>query len=181
MKNYQIDGVDGKKYWVHRNIAVAGFIFRYYKGNLQVLINQRGSGVSNHQGLWNCPCGFLDYGETLKEACIREIEEECKLIININKLKLAEVQDNPNAYMQNVTHRFYALLKTEDNTTNISIGTGGEKNEVSDVKWINISDVDKYNWAFNHDEIIMHICKLDKKVFSKLSQLYYKFKYYIIK
>ena len=34
---------------------------------------------------------------------------------------------------------------------------GTEKNEVADVKWIQISDLNNYDWAFNHKEIIAKI------------------------
>ena len=168
MKNHKILGVDGKEYYVHRNIGVAGFIFRYYKGNLQVLANQRGSGTSNHKYLWNCPCGHLDYDETLKMACSRETKEECKFIIDQNKLVFFEVNDSPSAYLQNVTHRFYSLLGKKDDTNNIGIGNEGELNEVNNVKWINILDIDNYHWAFEHDDVIKNLCR--KKF--KLGELY---------
>ena len=36
----------------------------------------------------------------------------------------------------------------------IKSSRGGETNEVSDIKWIPIEDINKYQWAFNHKETI---------------------------
>ena len=172
MKNYKIIGIDGNEYYVHRNIGVSGFIFRYHNGKLQILANQRGSGTSNHNYLWNCPCGHLDYDETLKMACVREIEEECKLKINIDKLIAISINDSPSSYKQNVTHRFYSLLNKRDSTNEIGIGTEGELNEVNNVKWIYFSDIYKYKWSFDHDDVIKNICKTKIKL-TKIYQLFY--------
>lgn len=160
MKNFQITSTDGKQYWIARSIAVAGFIFKTNdeKSELLVLANKRGSGTGDHTGLWNCPCGYLDFDETLAEACSREIKEECGLVVNPIKLVLHYVEDSPSAFRQNVTHRFTSYLGKGDNTK-ISIGTEGEANEVEQVKWIPLSKVDDYEWAFNHGSVIKEIAK----------------------
>lgn len=155
MKNYQITDTSGKTHWIDRSIAVAGFVFKREGMEYFVLANQRGGGVSNHNGLWNCPCGYLDFDETLKEACAREIKEECRLIIEPSKLKFYEVEDSPSAFRQNVTHRFTATVY--DGSEQIGIGTEGEDDEVADVKWISVNELDKYEWAFNHDKVITDI------------------------
>lgn len=178
MKTHKIIGEDGKEYYVHRNIVVAGFIFRYYKGNLQVLANQRGSGTSNHKYLWNCPCGHLDYDETLKMACSRETKEECKLSIDPIKFDSIDINDSPTAYLQNVTHRFYAMLGKNDNTDSIGIGTAGELNEINNVKWINVFDIDSYKWAFDHNNVVKNLCKRKFKLgelYQSCYKIYYSF------
>ena len=38
-------------------------------------------GAADGQGLWCCPCGYLDFDETLEECVIREIKEETGLTI----------------------------------------------------------------------------------------------------
>ena len=80
MKNYSITIETGEHagetVWVHRSIAVAGFIFCRINNEWCVLANQRGEGAPDFQGYWNCPCGYLDFDETLAEACSREIYEE---------------------------------------------------------------------------------------------------------
>ena len=40
-----------------------------------------------------------------------------------------------------------------------SVGTGGEKDEVADAKWIPVSMIDQLQWAFNHNTIITELSK----------------------
>ena len=49
---------------------------------------------------------------------------------------------------------------------------GGEINEVDDVKWIPIDDIDNYKWAFNHRKTIELYAP--KKWKRKLIEFYYK-------
>jgi len=32
-----------------------------------------------------------------------------------------------------------------------------EKDEVKEIKWINVDEIDNYKWAFNHEKRIMQI------------------------
>ena len=56
---------DGKEYWISRSIAVACFVYKIVNDEIYVLANKRGSGTPDFQGYWYCPCGYLDYDETL--------------------------------------------------------------------------------------------------------------------
>jgi len=42
-----------------------------------VLLTQRGAGA--WRGLWDLPGGFVEYDEDLREACVRELQEETGL------------------------------------------------------------------------------------------------------
>ena len=87
MKNYSITIETGEHagetVWVHRSIAVAGFIFCKINDEWCVLANQRGEGAPDFQGYWNCPCGYLDFDETLAEACSRKLELRLNLVLFI--------------------------------------------------------------------------------------------------
>lgn len=151
MKNYQIKGEDGKMYWIHRAIGVSVFVFREdHERNRYILAGKRGTGMEDHQGLWNAICGYLDFDETLKEAAVREVKEETNLIIFPEDLVEFEINDSPSAFKQNVSHRFFTVLFDEFDDINISIGTEGEVNEVAEVKWIPLDEIDNYEWAFEH-------------------------------
>lgn len=155
MKNFKvIDKDTNKEYWISRSIAVASFIFYHEPNtnNIYVLANKRGDGTPDFQHCWNCPCGYLDFDETLKDAAIREIFEETGYIINSENLTINSINDDPkDSNKQNVTIRFVAhLTKMPDYKERL----GGEQNEVDDIKWILINDIDNYDWAFNHNKLI---------------------------
>src|SRR5579875_31675 len=47
----------------------------------RVLLLRRGARARNEQGMWACPGGALVVGETLEQAIVREVWEECGLVI----------------------------------------------------------------------------------------------------
>lgn len=156
MKNFKITAVeDGKEYWISRSVAVSVFLFVKDKDQLYVLANKRGPGAADFQGLWNCPCGYLDWDETAKEAACREVFEECGVKINPKMLTLHNVITDPTQNRQNVTLRFCGMINKS--RLNFFKSEGGEENEVSEVALIPFSEISKYKWAFGHDEIIQTI------------------------
>lgn len=165
MRNYSIKIETGEHagetVWVHRSIAVAGFVFCQIKGEWHVLANQRGEGTPDFQGYWNCPCGYLDFNETLGEACAREIYEETGVKLNPMDLYFCGYNDNPiDSNKQNVTMRFLAVINEDHigiSTNAIKGQLGGEENEVKAIMWIKLSELNNYQWAFNHKAIIMGI------------------------
>ena len=155
MNNYQItDEKTGNKYWISRAIAVTGLVINTkhsWRGVTYVLANKRGKGTPDFQGYWNLPCGYLDFNETTKEAVSREVWEECGCAINPNDFQVLFVNDDPAENRQNVSFRFKAI------TTQLTFKgpqKGGEKDEVEEVKWIPVHEINKYQWAFNHNDII---------------------------
>lgn len=42
----------------------------------KVFLSKRGKNAQNERGLWECPGGALEYGESFEESVIREIKEE---------------------------------------------------------------------------------------------------------
>lgn len=162
MKNFPITVESGKlvgqTFWVSRAIAVTGCVFTFLNGKWCVLANKRGEGTPDFQGMWNMPCGYLDFNETTKEAVIREVYEETGVQVNPDYIQFWKFVDTPTQNRQNVTFRYYALIDDPQPGT-ISVGTGnndrgGEKNEVEAIGWIPVKDVNNYEWAFNHDDII---------------------------
>lgn len=155
MKNFEVTSIeDGKRYWISRSVAVSTFLFIRDGSEIYVLANKRGKGSADYQGLWNCPCGYLDYDETGEEAAVREVKEETGYILESKDLVLDKVITDPSQNHQNVTLRYFC----EKSMSGIKKGEGeiegGEEDEVEEIKLINIKDVDKYEWAFGHKEII---------------------------
>jgi 8-oxo-dGTP diphosphatase len=148
---------DGKEYWVARNVAVSCFVFTSIDGVWHVLANKRGDGTPDYQGYWNAPCGYLDYDETTAQAAMREVYEETG--VKLDKVKFFGFNDSPRDNHQNVTFKYYSII-SDPQLVNISVNNrGGEIDEVKDIKWIPITKIFNYGWAFNHDEIIIDIIK----------------------
>lgn len=156
MNNFPVQH-EGKTYWVSRSVAVACFVFTTINDRFHVLANQRGEGAADFHGYWNAPCGYLDFGETTAEAAIRETYEETG--VRIRYVDFAGFDDNPKSEHQNVTFYYLSFIKETTLTNNIFNNRGGEENEVSDVKWIPVDELDNYQWAFGHGSIIKKIAE----------------------
>eukprot|EP00010_Vexillifera_abyssalis_P004082 CAMPEP_0201553508 /NCGR_PEP_ID=MMETSP0173_2-20130828/29974_1 /ASSEMBLY_ACC=CAM_ASM_000268 /TAXON_ID=218659 /ORGANISM="Vexillifera sp., Strain DIVA3 564/2" /LENGTH=123 /DNA_ID=CAMNT_0047964335 /DNA_START=461 /DNA_END=828 /DNA_ORIENTATION=+ len=46
-------------------------------------------------GMWSALAGFVDHGETLQEAVVREVKEESSLPVDINSLQFVSSQPWP--------------------------------------------------------------------------------------
>lgn len=152
MKNFEFEH-EGKKYWYSRSVCAVAFLFTTDNtGKWYVLANKRGL---DEKHKWNCPAGYLDFGETIAECAAREVYEETGLKINPDILHLVFINDNPKETRQNVTFRYVGLLneKVEDLSKQLN-DAHSEKNEVEDIKFIPVEDIDKYEWAFNHENLI---------------------------
>lgn len=166
MKNFPITvesgELTGQTFWISRAVAVTGCIFTKLNGQWCVLANKRGEGTPDFQGYWNMPCGYLDFDETTKEAVIREVYEETGVVVNPEYLHFWTFNDAIDSNRQNVTFRYYALI--DDNQPGlISVSTGrdrgGEANEVEAIAWIPVDNINNYEWAFNHADIIREFVK----------------------
>ena len=146
MKNFSVT-INNVEYWISRSVAVCGIIFAIDSG-IRVLACKRGKGCPDEIGKWNCPCGYLDYDETAEQACIREIKEETNLIIDSSLLNFLEVDSIPNKGRQNVTITYWSFKPSYAYQT--VTGEGAEPDEVDDVEWISLDELDKYDWAFGH-------------------------------
>ena len=154
MNNFPIEH-NGETYWVSRSMAVSCFVFAKINDSWCVLANQRGVGSADFHGMWNVPCGYLDYNETTKQAAIRETYEETG--VQLKDAIFWGFEDDPEENRQNVTFRYFAVID-DPQPSNVSLSTealGGEENEVSSVAWIPLDTVADYEWAFDHDILII--------------------------
>lgn len=159
-KSYDIDG---EKVWVPRSPALVGVVIANYKNDDYVLIGERGTGAADNRGKWNLPCGYLDRDENGVEGIYREIWEETGVyiprIIKNNEILKNDMEDQP----------FYVNTDIRENRQNISLSYGlyfktdklpklsdknSEPDEVGDIKWVKISDLGNYEFAFKHDRRI---------------------------
>lgn len=162
--------LNDKTYWISRSVAVAGFIFKKLGDDWFVLANKRGKGCPDFQGYWNCPCGYLEYDRTCIEQMVAECIEECGFKSNKDKWKFVGYNDSPDENKQNVTMR-YVYICDNDEDFNLALKKGGEKNEVDDVRWINLNKLNSYQFAFGHKQLIISLALsyiLDIKDISRL-------------
>ena len=138
---------NGKEYWVSRSSTISLYVFcKDNNGEWNVLASQRGRNMK-FGGKWNVVSGFLDYGETLESAAIRECFEECG--INIKSTKIINCGTNSSKLNDAVNHRFATILEGVTSQYPPSMenceGYGTEMQEVQNVAWIPLNSIDKYN------------------------------------
>lgn len=145
-RNFAIER-NGKQYWVSRSSTISLYVFcKDENGEWNVLVSQRGKNMK-FGGKWNVVSGFLDYGETLETAAVRECFEECG--INIKGVRMINCGVNSSKVNDAVNHRFAAILNGTINQYPPSMenceGYGTEMQEVQNVAWIPLSSIDKCN------------------------------------
>lgn len=82
-ENERVETRDGRQIWVSRACAVIAEVCMYNPADRQwyVLLAKRGSETPDCRGMWGLPCGYLDWDETLRDAVVREVWEECGLYL----------------------------------------------------------------------------------------------------
>lgn len=153
--NQMIKDQNGKVHWISRSVVVVCSIFwqDYF------LIVRRGKRVLE-TGKWCLPCGYLDYDETIEECAIRETWEETGIDLRNYKHQIQLDYINSDPTTQNQQIGFHYLIEVNsDERPQIDLSVV-DSNETTDAKWIKITDIDQYKFAFNHDKkMLKHFSK----------------------
>ncbi|MDD5413177.1 MAG: NUDIX hydrolase [Methylobacter sp.] len=123
-------------------IGVGGIVFNDKR---QVLMIQRNQPPA--MGLWSVPGGKLEAGESLSDACKREIKEETGLDIVVKNI-VAIVERRIESFHY-VVIDFLAHLLGDENTLPIA------QSDVAEAKWISLDNIDEYDLVDGLAEIIM--------------------------
>lgn len=119
-----------------------------------VLANKRGPGCPDYVGCWTLPCGYIEANENAQEAISRETFEECGIRIDPKLFEFETVETEPALCNNgNITLRYRVVLKNREGL--IYEKPSGEENEVEEVRWIPLDEVNNYEWAFNHRKILI--------------------------
>lgn len=146
--------------WYSRSIACATFLFcRDTDGVWHVLASERGPEAADFRGLYNCPCGYLDFNETCEECATRELHEECGVVVSPRELKLWRVDSSPKSNRQNVTMLFYCILNDAHIEDFVFSKELNEGDEVGEIRWVALDEIDRLEWAFGHKDIIRELSK----------------------
>ena len=158
MDNFSVK-INGKEYWISRSTAVICLIYRTdANGKVQIVVNKRGKGCPDEIGKWNLVSGYISYDETIKQASSRETKEECGLSIPSNVWKLVNINSDPKSdKRQNITFRMLAEWKPKYGT--VFTTEFSESDEVDEVRWIGIEDIEELDFAFNHKQIVENFFK----------------------
>ncbi len=174
-KSYKIDG---KEIWESRSVAV-NLIVLVWTHDLKgpyVLTSKRGPAAADNKGKMNLIAGYLDWDETGEEATYRETWEECGIYIPDLLKNSSEIVTNdldnpwyiatkPSENRQNISLRYGVALVLKSNILpKLSTSNNEVPGEIENPMWMPLDDVNKYQWAFNHDQVIFdYIKKITKK------------------
>lgn len=100
----------------------------------KILITQRNLKKSQG-GLWEFPGGKIEKGETREEAIIREIKEELTIDIKVDEYFDEKIFNYPEKDINLIA------LKCSKINGNIKL------TEHEDAKWVQISELDKFEFA----------------------------------
>ncbi len=161
--------------WESRSVAVNGCIIAFLpRQNIPyVLASKRGPKAADYQGKLNLIAGYLDWDETGTEALYRESWEEVGIdlesfafpeghadwreVIANDLLNPWQTKTEPDTSdNQNISLRygFICKLKLGSELLELSLDHNEVDGEVSEAFWLPVNEIDKYEWAFNHDSVI---------------------------
>jgi 8-oxo-dGTP diphosphatase len=123
-------------------LGVSGIVFNDQK---QILLIQRNQPPA--MGFWSIPGGKVEAGESLVEACQREIKEETGLDTEVKNI-VAVVERRVEGFHYVIVD-FLALLVDEENSQPIS------QSDVSEARWVDLEHLIDYDLVEGLAEIIL--------------------------
>lgn len=144
-ENRCIKDENGNDVWISRSAVVIPIVLKEDKsGDIYVLIEKRGPDVT-HTGEWCCPCGYVDWDESLEEACQREIYEETSVFVNPKSVKFFDVTTNKHSRSQHIDLWYECWV---DPDTDFDIAKVRSVNEVTDLRWMKVARVTEKRFMF---------------------------------
>lgn len=126
----------------YRNPSVTTDIFIFDKNENFILIKRKNE---PYKDFWALPGGFVDYGESVEDAAVREALEETS--INVKLEKLVGVYSNPDRDPRRHTISITYLARGDMNKRKAA-------DDACDIGIFTKEDLEKINIAFDHTEII---------------------------
>lgn len=128
-------------------LGVSGIVFNNQK---QILLIQRNQPPA--MGFWSIPGGKLEPGESLVEACQREIKEETGLDTEVKNI-VAVVERRVEGFHY-VIIDYLAQLADEENSQPVA------QSDVSEARWVSLEHLFDYDLVAGLAEIILRTYKV---------------------
>lgn len=141
-----------------RYTTISCVVYTIDEGFRFILATKRGKGCPDYVGYMNIVNGYIEGDETAEQAAIREIHEETGLSLNIDDLKFEGVESRPCKCNKGNIQLQYSIYVDPNSVGDIT-NKFSEPDEVTDIRWINTYDIDRYDWAFNNREVIDKVCQ----------------------
>jgi 8-oxo-dGTP diphosphatase len=139
----------------HIKLAVDAVVFGYQQARIHILLIKQGFGP--YKNRWALPGGFVKNDEGLKQAVIRELDEETSVKVSyLEQLYTFGDRLDRDPRGRVVSVGYYALV----NPARFSLQAGTDAKEV---RWFDMYDLP--NLAYDHNEILdTAIARLRSKV-----------------
>jgi 8-oxo-dGTP pyrophosphatase MutT (NUDIX family) len=98
-------------------------------------------------GMWCLPGGMIEAGESVSEACEREVKEETGLLVRV--IHLAGVYSDPNTMITYPDGNQAHIVVLNFEVERIS-GEPALSNETSGIDWFSVNDAVKMDLFHNH-------------------------------
>ena len=118
-----------------------------------ILIKRKNDPYRNH---WALPGGFVEYGESVEEAAVREAKEETSIDVELEKLVNVYSEPDRDPRGHTVTVAYTAKGNFKD------MKAGSDAGDIGIFSGEKISDIDI---AFDHEKIIKDCLKIAKSAF----------------
>lgn len=125
------------------------------KNNDFILVKRKNQPFKNH---WAIPGGFVDYGESVENAAIRESKEETAINIKLKKLfnVYSELDRDPRGHTITIVY----LATGNFNEMQAS-------SDAIDVGIFSFNDIKSINLAFDHEKILNDVFNKTTKILNE--------------
>lgn len=134
----------------YKNPSVTADIFIFDDDLNFILIKRKNN---PYKDCWALPGGFVEYGESVETAAIREAKEETSIDVELKDLVnvYSKPDRDPRGHTITVAYTAkgdFSVMKADDDASDIAIFTSEKLNEIK--------------LAFDHDQIIKDCLKVAK-------------------
>ncbi|GBE20238.1 MAG TPA: NUDIX hydrolase [Candidatus Pacearchaeota archaeon] len=112
----------------------------------RILLGKRDGKIGIYPNLWGLPGGMIEYGEDIGKAIKRELKEELGVDSGIIKKSNNIYENLPNkeCNIHTIDIPYYCKIK----------GIPKPRDETSEVKWFEPSEIKKMKLAYSHKAIL---------------------------